>query len=473
MSGPSRRQFGVRMTAIAAAALVLAACGASSHAQSASAPGDPPSSSSRLVTSATGTETASRSDPSTSPSLSADSSAASRSAPADGRSAALRHLQWVLARNLHAAGPQTGALVVDMRTGAVLFAVRSAVGRPPASVEKLYTTVAADTLLGPNATFPTEVLGVGHLGPGGVWHGDLYLRGDGDPTFGDGTFNRLDEDGEGPTAAELVNQLRHAGIRRVAGRVIGDESRFDTVRGDELTNWAPDIPDYGGELSALVYDHGAVSGHMGPAVFAAHELVLTMRASGIRAVASSATGTTPPQAHLLATVYSPPLRMLLKLMDVPSDDLFADLLTKQLGYSLADAGTLAVGARQISHLIATRYGVEPTILDGSGLDRDDRSSPAQVVTLLRRVFSTRVGAMLRASLPVVGVDGTVRSIAVHTPAQGRCVAKTGTLDDITNLAGYCAAQGGDTIAFALFIDGRENWTALELISKMVAAIASY
>ena len=277
-------------------------------------------------------------DPPSSPAAAGDPAAttASSTASRDPRSPALRHLQWVLESRLHSAGPDTGALVVDLDTGATLFSLKANVGRAPASVEKLYTTVAADVLLGSNARFPTEILGAGHLGPHGIWHGDLYLRGDGDPTFGDGTFNNLYENGQGPTASELVEQLQRKGIRRVTGKVIGDESRFDTLRGDELTGYAPDIPDYGGELSALVYDGGAVSTGLGPAAFAARELVLTMHASHIRATADHATGVTPTNARLLALVHSPPLSMMLRLMDVPSNDLIADLLTKQLGYSMSD-----------------------------------------------------------------------------------------------------------------------------------------
>ena len=54
------------------------------------------------------------------------------------------------------------------------------------------------------------MLGTGHLDRAGVWHGDLYLRGGGDPTFGDGTFNRIWEYGYGPTASELARDLRAA-----------------------------------------------------------------------------------------------------------------------------------------------------------------------------------------------------------------------------------------------------------------------
>jgi D-alanyl-D-alanine carboxypeptidase/D-alanyl-D-alanine-endopeptidase (penicillin-binding protein 4) len=160
-------------------------------------------------------------------------------------------------------------------------------------------------------------------------------------------------------------------------------------------------------------------------------------------------------------------------MDVPSDDLIADMLAKQLGARLAAEGTLAAGASEITQAIAHDYGLHPTIFDGSGLDRDDRTTPAQVVTLLRRVSGTPTGALLYAALPVVGRTGTVEEIGVRTPAANHCVAKTGTLNNVTNLAGYCHARGGSTLAFALMIDGPANYQAVPMLSRVVAAIARY
>lgn len=364
-------------------------------------------------------------------------------------------------------------LVKDMTTGATLYSRKPNIGRPPASVEKLYTSLAVLTMLGPNAKLHTHVLGTGHMGPGGVWHGNLYLRGDGDPTFGDGYFNRLDEDGYGPTAAELVAQLVKRRIHRVTGHVFGDASLFDALRGGPLTHNRPDTPDYGGELSALVYDHGASARGFPPPVFAARELVITMRGARIEARLGRRAARTPSGARVLATVSSPRMSVLLRLMDVPSDDLFADLLAKQIGADFFGEGTLAAGSLEIRQAIADQYNITPTIWDGSGLDKADRSSPAQIVELLTKVSGTRVGHLLVSALPVVGRSGTVEPIGVHTPAEGRCVAKTGTLDRVTNLAGYCNARGGHRITFALMVDGPENWQALAAFTPAVAAIAGY
>jgi D-alanyl-D-alanine carboxypeptidase/D-alanyl-D-alanine-endopeptidase (penicillin-binding protein 4) len=392
------------------------------------------------------------------------------------------------------AGPATGAYVYDLTTGTQLFALHDSVKRPPASVEKLFTSVAVLRLLGPSMRLHTFVFGTGHLGPGGVWHGNLYLRGGGDPTFGDGEFNRIWLHGYGPTATQLADQLVSDGIRRVTGRVYGDASLFDSKTGPPSSGYQPDIPDLGGELGALTYDHGATDPTPGmpgykaatgpgaahrkaPAplstgAFAARQLAVTLKQMNIDATAAPHTRHTPGGARRLAIVSSPPLSVILRLMDVPSDDFIAEMLTKQLGARIVGHGTTTDGAVVIRSALLD-YGLHPDIVDGSGLSRSDLASPLEVVDLLRQLNGTSAGNVLDAALPTVGVDGTVQTIATGTPAVGRCIAKTGTLDGVTNLAGYCHSRGHQLVAFALFVDGPPNWSALTYISRMVAAIASY
>jgi D-alanyl-D-alanine carboxypeptidase/D-alanyl-D-alanine-endopeptidase (penicillin-binding protein 4) len=381
-------------------------------------------------------------------------------------------LRRTLAAELRPAGAGAGAVVYDLNAHRLLFARAGDALRPPASLEKLYTSVALLRKLGPDSTLSTTILGSGRLGPRGVWHGNLYLRGGGDPSFGDETFNRNWEEGFGPTPSQLVDQLTARGIRRVAGRVIGDPSLFDARPGGPSSAYGPDIPDLGGELAGLTYDHGSTNGALSPGAFAARELVLTMRKARIWATASPSTGPTPPGARQLAAVSSPAMSVLLRLMDVPSDDFFAEMLTKQLGVRFGGAGTTSAGAGVIRSVM-TGYGLHARIVDGSGLSRSDRSSPQDFVSLLRVMWGTSMGTILDSSLPVVGVSGTVARIGVRTAAQGRCLAKTGTLNDVTNLAGYCHSRGGHTLAFALLLDGPDNQRGISLLTPMVGAIAHY
>ena len=258
--------------------------------------------------------------------------------PADPRLAA------ALGQALALAGPQSGALVYDLGAQRTLFARRPGVKRPPASVEKLYTTVASLRVLGPAARLHTAVLGRGHQS-GTVWHGDLYLRGGGDPTFGDAGFDRVWDRGQGATVQTLIAQLARRGIRRVTGRVYGDESLFDARRGGLLTHYAMDTPDFGGQLSALDFNHGSALRRLGPARFAVQQFVLDLRAAGVNTRPAAALAVTPPDATPLASVSSPPLAAMTRLMDVPSDDLFAELFAKQLGALFGSGGTISAAPR--------------------------------------------------------------------------------------------------------------------------------
>ena len=80
--------------------------------------------------------------------------------------------------------------MLDTTTGRTLAAVRADTPRIPASVEKLYTTSTALLRFGPTATLDDDACSAAAtLDDAGTWHGDLYLRGGGDPTFGSASFD--------------------------------------------------------------------------------------------------------------------------------------------------------------------------------------------------------------------------------------------------------------------------------------------
>ena len=111
----------------------------------------------------------------------------------------------------HVSSAQTGAIVLDLRTGETLFAHNARLALRPASNEKLATTYAALTALGSSFRIETDVLGVGRQS-GATWQGNLILKGYGDPAL------------SGVKLMALARQVAAAGIRRVSGRILGDES---------------------------------------------------------------------------------------------------------------------------------------------------------------------------------------------------------------------------------------------------------
>ena len=99
-----------------------------------------------------------------------------------------------------------------------------------------------------------------------------------------------------------------------------------------------------------------------------------------------------------------------------------------------------------------RAGVHPehwSLQDGSGLSRSDILSPHEMVSLLAAMDRHRYADAFRASLPVAGVDGTLKNRMKGTPAEGRVVAKTGTLRHVNALAGYLTTRSGERLVFYL------------------------
>jgi D-alanyl-D-alanine carboxypeptidase/D-alanyl-D-alanine-endopeptidase (penicillin-binding protein 4) len=392
---------------------------------------------------------------------------------ADAAPIAQSELAGQLNREMVIAGPRSGAYVFDLTTEAPLFGERAEQARPPASVEKLYTASAALELMGAEATLATTVLGSGHAGPDGRWEGDLYLRGGGDPTFGGAAFVARQYGGEGTTVSKLAGLVRAAGVRSVTGTINGDESYLDSLRGEPASGYAFD-PDLEGNLSALAFNRGATgtqSGAHAPAAYAALQLRGALRAQGI-AVHGGGAATAPPGATVLASASSPPLSTLLGLTLPPSDNFFAETLLKDLGARYGGAGTTAAGAAVVRSTIA-HLGLHPRVLDGSGLSHADSTSPHQVVSLLRTLAHSPLGTTLRNDLAIAGHTGTLSERMRHTPASGRCQAKTGTLIGVSNLAGYCTAQNGDILAFAFFTDGIETGEAHTIQDNMTITLARY
>jgi serine-type D-Ala-D-Ala carboxypeptidase/endopeptidase (penicillin-binding protein 4) len=354
--------------------------------------------------------------------------------------------------------PFAGAYVRDIDAGAALYAHKENVARPPASVEKLYTTSTVLLRFGAEARLHTQVMGTGARDPLGVWRGDLYLKGAGDPTLGETQI------------ATLAQTVAQAGIRRVAGSVLGDESVFDSLRGSSRTGFALDR-DIVGVLSGVAVGRG-FSKDGSPPKEAARRLAKALRAIGVAVDGKSNAGTAPPEAQEVAGIDSPSMADIVRSTNVPSDNFDAEMLLKVLGAHFGGAGTTTTGAAVVREQLAT-FGVHPRIVDGSGLSRADRTTPRQVVRLLERMEGTEVAPAFGASLPVVGRTGTMRRRMRGTAAQDRCQAKTGTLRAVSALAGYCQTTGGRTVAFAMLMSTTRITRAHRVQDRMTEAIATY
>jgi serine-type D-Ala-D-Ala carboxypeptidase/endopeptidase (penicillin-binding protein 4) len=389
---------------------------------------------------------------------------------------AQRALTTSLSQSMAQVGVSSSAYVVDLDTGQPLFALAPTTGRLPASLEKIYTTSTALLRLGPTQTFTTSVLGVGSADPSGIWNGTLYLRGGGDPTFGSVGFDRAWY-GTGTSLRRLVVALIKAThITAIRGSIVGDASYFDSLRGTPATGFGRSF-DVEGELGALAYNRGFLDLHGNafqsrPTLFAAQQLAGGLRAAGIKLGRSRTfAGRAPAGAGVLASVQSPPISTLIALTNTPSDNYLAETLLKDIGARLGGAGTTAAGAAVVKAELLSRFGISPQLNDGSGLSRADSTSPADIVTVLQAMATN---STFVNSLAVGGETGTLQREMQGTMGQGNCRGKTGTLNDVANLAGYCQARDGHTLAFAFMANRIASPDYVHRVeAAMAVALAAY
>ncbi|MFD2627391.1 D-alanyl-D-alanine carboxypeptidase/D-alanyl-D-alanine endopeptidase [Oceanobacillus kapialis] len=175
----------------------------------------------------------------------------------------------ILLENEQLDGTVTGVSIKHAETGEQLFSQDGDIRLHPASNMKILTAAAALETLGENYQFTTEVLTDGKK-RGKVLHGDLYLKGKGDPTL-------LQDDFE-----QFAKDIKAQGIQKIKGDLVGDDTWYDDVRLSQDLNWS-DEPFYtGAQVSALTlspnedYDAGTVIVQVSPAEEAGGQAKVTL-----------------------------------------------------------------------------------------------------------------------------------------------------------------------------------------------------
>ena len=105
------------------------------------------------------------------------------------------------------------------------------------------------------------------------------------------------------------------------------------------------------------------------------------------------------------------------------------------------------------------------VRDGSGLSRSDLISPEAIVSILEVMRKSPNFDLFFASLPIAGVDGTIRTRMADTPAQGNLHAKTGTLQMVRSLSGYVRTADSRLLEFSILCN---NWTTPQAAVDRVA-----
>jgi D-alanyl-D-alanine carboxypeptidase/D-alanyl-D-alanine-endopeptidase (penicillin-binding protein 4) len=198
-------------------------------------------------------------------------------------------------------------------------------------------------------------------------------------------------------------------------------------------------------------------------------------------------GVVPLTARALAVHESAPLAEVIRGMNKTSNNFVAETVLKTLGAeTIAQAeptprpATWADGVAAVSRWLTDVAGLPAGSFrneNGSGLFDSSDLTPAQMTQVLGAAWRDfRVWPDLLASLPIMGVDGTVRSRLARSFARGRARAKTGTLAAVSTLAGYVAVESDHPLAFAILVNdippgGRGAARALQ--NQIIEACVAY
>jgi D-alanyl-D-alanine carboxypeptidase/D-alanyl-D-alanine-endopeptidase (penicillin-binding protein 4) len=400
----------------------------------------------------------------------------------------------------------------------------------PASTMKLVTTFAALELLGPTHQWKTEFYSDGPL-KDGVLHGNLFLKGGGDPKL---NMERL---------WLLLRDLRANGVHQISGDLVLDRSHFNQP---EL----PTFDDDGGDtnkpylvtpdsllvnLKALRFvartDGGKVhiaveppiaeiridnrvkalpsgkcpgwpdvrynpvkqfdgttvivSGKLAEGCSAQTYLSLldhpSYAAGAVRAIWKELGGKilgkdrlaeVPEKARLLARTFSPDLVEIIRDINKYSNNTMARQLFLSLGAQFrneADGDDAKAAQRVIRSWLARKGITAPHLVieNGSGLSRDERVSARELAQLLQAAWKSPYAAEFISSMPLVAMDGTMRKRLHRTALAGEAHIKTGTLNNVRAIAGYSRDSNGNSWAVVAILNDQRPWGASSILDQIL------
>lgn len=360
-----------------------------------------------------------------------------------------------------AVGGINACFVVD-EGGAPLATHAADVPLVPASTEKLLTSAVALAVLGPDSHLVTRTVAARAPDAGVVDR--LWLVGGGDPLLmtPDVQAKRdlIPELRGTPTTqlSALADAIVAKGVQRIPGGVIGDDSRYETLR--YLPTWKDSYRTDGqvGPLGALTVNGGfTVQGPQpvatdDPAVFAASELARLLTERGVVVGRGASRGRAPDGAVEIANVESAPLKEVVGEVIAASDNLGAELLTREIGLQVSQQGTTTAGIQAIAAKL-TALGLPTTnltLLDGSGLDRGNRMT-CQLLDATLDLGEQSAYSALWDGLSVAGQKGTLIDQITDPALVGKVRGKTGSLDGVTALVGL--VEVGRPMRFAFVANG--------------------
>ena len=329
-----------------------------------------------------------------------------------------------------------------------------------ASTQKLLTATGLLLAYGPEARLETRAMAAASP-RGGVVAGDLFVVGGGDAALGTPAWSRDAPDPRDRVVHDvdgLVDAIVAAGVTRIEGSVVGDGSRYDGERYNPA--WPQRFIDQDaiGPIGGLMVNDGfaafspaqsaaATVPAPDPAADAARVVTDRLRAKGVAVVGAPRAGRAASGGTEVASLGSPPVSRIVAEMLTYSDNETAEAALKEIGVAASGSGSAAAGKAALAQLL-TDAGVAVDgvgLVDGSGLSNQGRLTCRTLTELLTL---RETGPVLRDGLAVAGETGTLAERWRGTQVAGRLRAKTGSLRNVTALAGEVEPLAGGRVTFA-------------------------
>jgi D-alanyl-D-alanine carboxypeptidase/D-alanyl-D-alanine-endopeptidase (penicillin-binding protein 4) len=407
---------------------------------------------------------------------------------------------------------QTSIKVVSLDSKEVLYERNSRLLMRPASNMKLLTASAALRVLGTNHEFETEVLRDTSMSDG-VLRGNLYLKGYGDPILQTSDLDTLVQQikASGITAVQgsVVADVSYFDDLPWGSGWMWDDEPYDydamisplTINdncvhvkvapglraGDSaivsidptttyvlLLNTAKTVMDtvvQPLEVSRLFKERSntiVVKGEIlatsapvevdvsvwRPELYAAQLLTEALKRDSVEVENQPTAGVAPSFGDVVARGEHG-LDSALVHMDKVSDNLTAELLLKSLGVAKSGTPGTSQGGTYVVRDFLSSIGIDTTRIlsvDGSGLSFYNLLTAEAITQLLESMSRQEdVFPLFYTSLPIAGIDGTLRNRMKGTPAEGNVRAKTGTISGASSLSGYVTTADGERLAFSMLM----------------------
>lgn len=346
--------------------------------------------------------------------------------------AVAKHLDNLLEHDMFETST-VGMMVYDLDADSVLYSHNARLLLRPASTMKLVTAIAAIDRLGGSYQFKTELCYTGEVRERTLT-GDIYCKGGFDPRFNSDDMRAF------------VEAIHKMGVDTIRGNIYADKSMKDSTRLGAGWCWDDKNP----TLSPLLISRKDVF---------AERFRNDLIADSIVVEGNTGEAIRPDSAYCICRRFHTLDQILMQMMK-KSDNLYAESMFYQLAASTGTKHASAKQARNIVNNLISKVGLNPKryeIADGSGLSLYNYLTAELEVRLLRYAFiNNNIYIHLYPSLPIAGEDGTLSKRMKGVFTEGNVHAKTGTVQGVSSLAGYCTAANGHRLAFSIINQGIQH-----------------